>query len=229
MKSDNHTPSPWTLRGTSASMAIAKWSGKLDLEQPNRGLDLHCGTESSGAGLLGVDFSLPHHPFDKDCYVRQGDLIVVYPQRDDRKFSLQLDYRLLEAGPDRLLIELWISVQTYLLDSRPTVSVSCRADRESIRTESTISDASHQAVVQGTVDGTLHWAWLTHPRDQDDTSWNWNGDRQAFEAGLFGHFMEKGVIRRARMRCLIGTTSLKEREVDEAYQSFVVSPLPLTA
>lgn len=227
MKSDIR--SPWTLRGTSAAFSTAEWSGKIDLEDPARGLELSCGSTEPTSGFLGVDFAPPCRPFEKDCYVRQGDLISAYPQRDNRKFSLQLDYRLLEATADRLLIELWISIQTYLLDSRPTVTVSCRADDDSGRTQGLDNDRTNRAVIEGSIGRALHWAWLIHPRDQGDTSWQWKADQHVYEADLFGHFMEKGVIRRARMRCLIGTTELTPLEINEAYQTFAASPLPLTA
>jgi hypothetical protein len=228
----NDKLSPWTLRGNEASFDYGGWQGDLALDHPGVGLSI--GRESGGAesGFFGVEFDPPHEPILKDCYIRQGDLIIVYPQREQRKFTLQLDYRLLEATRDRILIELWISIQTYLLDSRPGVVVTCRSGDRAVRVRK-VGDGPTRVESSRTVStsriGDLSWAWLTHPCDQTDTDWNWNDASNAYQARLFEHFMEKGVIRRARMRCLIGATPFAESEVDEAYQAFVESPLPLTA
>ncbi len=45
---------------------------------------------------------------------------------------------------------------------------------------------------------------------------------------LFGNFMEKGVIRRGRIRCLVSSAPIAAAQLQAAYEQFADSPLPLT-
>jgi hypothetical protein len=86
--------------------------------------------------------------------------------------------------------------------------------------------------------------WLIEPTDQRHASLNVeqpletpdNGNEQSQTASsqvaricLFGHFMEKGVIRRGRMRFQLAPCAIEHKHVCSAYEQFSHSPLPLTA
>jgi hypothetical protein len=233
--------SPWKIEATQAGFVEGGWQGQLALDFPERGLRLGRQGHSALDGLLAVDFPPPHLPLWKDCYSRQGDLIVVFPQRDQRRFTVQLDYRLLETTAVDCWIELWVSVQTYLLDSQPAVHVACGLEPSSLRWRNPdlqavtvhregIADSQPIAMVTGrSIDQAWEVAWMLHPRDQQDTRWSGGHSPAACSAQLFGHFMEKGVIRRARMRCLVSAQPLPEARLAADYQRFADSPLPLTA
>jgi hypothetical protein len=211
--------SPWTLGDDRASFDLGQWSGRFDLAKPMAGLSIAHKNLATINGLLAIEFDRPHDPFLKDCYVRQGDLIVAYPQRENRQFSLQLDYRIIESSKEQLLIELWVSIQTYLLDSRPKVKVVCPGVDAPAETSNPIV---------GSV-GNFSFSWFIHPRDQGDSKLTVDKISGHVSAQLFGHFMEKGVIRRARLRCLVGLASLSQAAIDNAQTQFAASPLPLTA
>ncbi len=240
----------WKLEQSQAAFCYGPWEGSFDLTQPEQGLHIVAPKGSKIDNVLAVVFPNPHQPFHQDCYTRLGDLVAAYPQRDSRKFNVQLDYRLLEVTAESLLVELWISVQTYLLDSHPSVSVQCSLDASSVTNYvanemdklSVESDdleiagdansplaARHRSVITGQIaEKGLYVAWFNHPRDQFDTTWSKQGDEGNDEAHLFGHFMEKGVIRRGRMRCLIHEKPLSLSTIQDSYRSFAESPLPLT-
>ncbi|MDZ4848144.1 MAG: hypothetical protein SGI77_02535 [Pirellulaceae bacterium] len=240
----------WQLEQSKATFLFHRWHGNLDLGAPEQGLQITSPCDSNASNILAVKFPQPRQPFHQDCYTRLGDVIVVYPQRESRKFNLQLDYRLLESSDTSILIELWISVQTYLLDSHPAVSVRCSFDlpnlsayRDDSRGALIVHDKAYLdqlsassksvkdiALVTGPLaEGGMHAAWFNHPRDQSDSAWSIASEGTSFEAKLFGHFMEKGVIRRGRMRCLISKQPISPIELQAAYENFVSSPLPLTA
>src|SRR5690606_23390891 len=70
----------------------------------------------------------PHSGLPQEVYSRQNDLIVRYGQGPSELFSYQLDWRLLEpAAPFVAAIELWLSVQTELLDTQPELEITCSA------------------------------------------------------------------------------------------------------
>ena len=247
----------WKLDQSQAEFRFNDWHGHFDLAHPEQGLQIVGPGNSKLNNLLGVFFTQPHQPILQDCYARQGDLIVVYPPRELRKFHLQLDVRLLESTSESLLVELWISVQTYLLDNHPAVKVGCPvlptnvdvyrdspwamlerdetgllvADRL-VAADPLVATVERKkiAVIHGQFpDLGMNIAWFNHPRDQVDTAWSQATDKNGIEAKLFGHFMEKGVIRRSRMRCAISNKSQSQADLESAYQAFVASPLPLTA
>ncbi len=211
--------SPWTLVDGRANFDVGQWNGRFDLAKPTAGLSIASQSQATIKGLLAIEFDHPHEPFLKDCYVRQGDLIVAYPQRENRQFSLQLDYRIIESSKEQLLLELWVSIQTYLLDSRPLVKVVCPGG---------VAPAKISSPIVGSV-GNFSCAWFIHPRDQGDSKVTANEMSGHVSAQLFGHFMEKGVIRRARLRCLVSLKALSQAAIDDAQSQFAASPLPLTA
>jgi hypothetical protein len=71
--------------------------------------------------------------------------------------------------------------------------------------------------------------WLIDPRDQLQAERVGERDDGELSIDFFGQFMEKGVIRRARMRFLLGHISSENYSLKAAYQDLIDSPLPLTA
>lgn len=220
----------WKLEGHIAQLGAGSSAWRFDLNAPQLGL--HRADAASEAGLLAVQFASPHDPLAEHCFTRYGDLIATYPQRPERAFSVQLDYRSLDPrdivpgfdGHVELAMELWISVQTYLLDSHPLVSVAIgTCDQESLQSDRT--DGS-RAWMQGYVARLDRYitAWL-HRRDQADAQ----GLDEPLGWRLMGHFMEKGVIRRCRLRAIVSAHPLTPAQIHAGDAAFAASPLPLTA
>ncbi len=227
------------------------WRGSLKLTNPENGITIVAPDGRNVEEILGISFPKPSLPLHQDCYVRQSDLIVAYPPREMRKFHVQLDYRILDATSDTLLLEIWISVQTYLLDNHPIVNVLTPIETNgleiyhavdagilvmdevsALRTDQARAEKAPPKIAVAAGFGSGHefsMAMFNHPRDQFDTTWRQSDHRPCLEAKLFGHFMEKGVIRRARMRCLLCSQPISLKQLQGTYESFVTSPLPLTA
>lgn len=204
-----------------------------------------------------------HNSQPLEVYSRQNDLIVRYGQGPAEQFSYQLDWRLLETpAPFMAAIELWVSIQTDLLDTQPELEIACIApagmgwsafEHQQLGTDLQASVAEETGTESQPTEGgrgpaallcsslpstTQHAAvqclWLIEPTDQRHTRRCSEDDQAEQRVRLFGHFMEKGVIRRARMRFLLAQASAAEaaitrEQVSAAYRDFANSPLPLTA
>ncbi len=182
----------------------------------------------------------PSHSFlPEEIYVRQQDLIARFGQSDIDQYAIQLNWRLLPAQePFDLAVEVWVSIQTQLLDSAPVVQLLSEGPSVWRAWESgdlnsdyssddppTLTDAV--ALLSASEGANL--LWLIDPRDQakvhrmDDTPSN------RYRSSLFGDFLEKGVIRRARLRLLVGSKHVELSDIRSAYQDLCSSALPLTA
>jgi len=170
------------------------------------------------------------YPLPSERYVRQQDLITVFPQKYPWLFSYQIDVRVLSANKDRFVAELWLSIQTSMLESNPELWIA--------------SGAAGASAKDGGKPNTLG-AWkchpeyicsadkrsvlVVHPLDRADsrTAASVTGEFEHLE--LFGRFMEKGVIRRGRVLLIGSRTTLSETTMRELIHAFSESSLPLTA
>lgn len=154
----------------------------------------------------------------EDAYVRQDDLVAYYPQTYPWPFGFQVDVRALETLTDTICgIELWLSIQTSLLESNPSLIVTPMSIGPHWKLDGVLVADTHQAAI------------LIHPLDLADCNIISSQSTQTLERlVVFGGFMEKGVIRRARLRIAWSDKKVKNLEWQEALQSFSASPLPLT-
>jgi hypothetical protein len=285
---------PWTLTGHRATLIAGSWSFSLELDQPQAGIAVVRDVEAVAAGRsadptpAAAEFrvcqltSLPAHAAEiEDAFTRYEDLIVRYAQSAQDQFGFQLDVRRIpdaELGGFEAGLEIWLSVQTQLLDTHPTfqlrhaavqptanqpaggVQLACAPlrlrDGQPVTYGHSNNENSHsdeQAVRGGLAAGLCglslqaagaHATLLIHPTDQvqaaaldgpsDGRSMatsDSGSDAQPAVAGLqlLGAFMEKGVIRRMRLRYLFAAEPTSPVAVQQAYQCFAESALPLTA
>ncbi|MCA9158631.1 MAG: hypothetical protein KDA72_09905 [Planctomycetales bacterium] len=194
----------------------------------------------------------PHASLPEEVYSREGDLIVRYRQSPADTFAYQLDWQLLPAtAPFVAAVELWLSVQTDLLDTEPELEIACSArsgqhwqvfEHRQLSEPDSASQKDSAAVARGpaallcsplaenaNVDSAHSGLWLIEPSDQCNTRRCTKDDQTTQRLRLFGHFMEKGVIRRARMRFLLAAGSVSAEHISHAYRELADSPLPLTA
>jgi hypothetical protein len=187
------------------------------------------GREESKNRLFQIDLRQVPPPRLADAYIRGNDLVVLYPEHRQQPYSLQLDFRALQSPGMRLGLELWVSVHTQLLECYPAVQISFRSQSAGLQSPA-LGDPGAPLMIQ-------HEAWTpsysshiwVHPLDAPEASWSETspGDRQSVL--LFGNFMEKGVIRRARLQWWLGPASLDPAQVAALREQFATSPLPLTA
>ncbi len=161
-----------------------------------------------------------------EAYVRQGDVIASYPESGPWRFGYQLDIRSSHefgrlGGKEKgvLTLEVWLSVQTSLLNSHPELNVNLEGDSFSHLGDGFWLDSKSCV------------ALLIHPLDLADCKINSpasSGPNRQIQMKVFGRFMEKGVIRRMRFRILVASVSSSQEFWQDCWNEFSESPLPLT-
>lgn len=208
----------WSIAGTNAVLTWSNWTWRFDLARPSAGVSVE-GPVKQPWQLMAIRPVPAHACHIDDQFARGSDLMVRYNQSEQDQFAFQLDFR---AVPESALVtaacgfDLWLSVQTQLLDAHPTLDI----DHPGAASGWTGSTA-----IQSCASSLGFAAILIHPSDLVQT------ELLAPAAGqlrLFGNFMEKGVIRRGRLRCLVSPTPLTDAALQSAYECFAESPLPLT-
>jgi len=182
--------------------------------------------------LFRVTPKTSHSCSVQEAYVRENDLIVRYEQSGDDLFTFQLNWRVLPTDVlSALAIELWISVQTTLLDTHPKIDVRSRA-AGAMWHDLTLNDLSIEKS-DTTAIGLFKKAGVTsmlmiHPSDAHQSK-RVRDRSEDFTVRMFGEFMEKGVIRRARLCFFSVPGELSRHTMINQYRAFIDSPLPLTA
>lgn len=176
--------------------------------------DKNVASQDAAAGnappVIGFELQISNYTF----------VLESYPSVDVVLFELQ--------GDDTSPLQIFA-------DPQNPEGVYCGDDvgLEPIATAAT--DGSRIAAAQSTrtlAGGTVHFTGLIHPSDQVDTQllYTRGGDRDCdLMVQFFGRFMEKGVIRRGRLRLLISDDRLSDDQLLDAYKMFASSDLPLTA
>lgn len=223
-------PGAWSFENGLAKTSWADWSAEVlpvDATRPTRLL-----ADGQADWQIFQVEPQPRHALEiEEAYGRQDDLIVQYQQSPQDSYRFHLYWRKLPVSPtSRLGIELWLGVQTGLLESQPELHVTCHAAQEWETLEhgelvEADPSKSLAALVARREDST--GVWLIEPSDQIDVTLISNGAEST--VGVFDHFMEKGVIRRARMRFHILRPDAEPAHIAELYRSFASSQLPLTA
>jgi hypothetical protein len=235
----------WSPLRTVAHFAQQDWSVELDPARPTSFLTL-----SSPTGIrweaLAIN-PLPNHSLHaEEIYVRQQDLIARFSQVGKDQYGFQVDWRLLDTISDfEVGIEVWISLQTNLLDSAPKIQARSRGvgawkswTHQQLVSQVGPSDDASQgwssqnasaiaAISSSTQDCSC--LCLIEPRDLQQVSWTSQPSNNEQQAELFGQFLEKGVIRRARMQLLASKKQIGLLEIQRAYQQLINRELPLTA
>jgi hypothetical protein len=188
-------------------------------------------------GLDGVRFEpfLALAPVDDDRmpeaaeqYVRGHRLLVNFPQAD-RSYALRLAIEPIESQPDRLVLEVTISIQTDLLDAHPMLDIVAACDRFESRSPDDWRPATSGAPPICLARSGQHCvSVLLGPHDGPFTT-NLSTDSW-LQLRLFGEFLEKGVIRKARPWIVIDRTgnAASAAQHEAWWQRLCGSPLPLT-
>jgi hypothetical protein len=238
----------WHERGTIADLMCGPLRGQVALDDPRRALAGLTWNGQSCAEFEVLRFSFPPDAHVVDSYIRGGDLVVTCSQSESAAIAPQLYYRLHEywefgaAG-----IELVVSVQTSLLDSRPISTVRSLArdarlfhapqlDAAAFRqwTENQwLNDGQSplNLVVLRHEAGGVSYAEMVHPSDFGSMQLVvWHNGQSGAKSVLFQKpHLEKGVIRRAR---ICGWFLPAENDLAVAVElakQFIDEPLPLTA
>ncbi|MCC9657238.1 hypothetical protein [Rhodopirellula halodulae] len=155
---------------------------------------------------------------------------VTLPQAAECQYSLKLAVRVIEASETRLVIEPTLSIQTLLLDTHPTLDLTALGDCGVIFDEGdTLGDGSPPISTVSLSGETGSIAVLLAPTDAPfTTDLRHEGHLQL---RLFGEFLEKGVIRKARPWIILDRTEqgISEADLKGYLKRLCETPLPLTA
>jgi hypothetical protein len=222
----------WRLYGTTAQLEAGQVDARLDLHQPSQGLvglrwnnrALDCQLLKVGVGSGATSTSAAQASTWQliDAYIRGCDLVATYREPLGQPFNLQLYWRVLQSQAEpQLAIELIASVQTPLWEAYPWVSVT------SVLPNATVT-SSEDELIFTTPDGPSYIE-LSYPGDFV-LSAAASDSRGASPRWQFGpQFMEKGVIRRLRLRGAIASLENAPLSAAQMRAAFLAAHPPLTA
>jgi hypothetical protein len=226
---------------------IAKWSSagyrlQVDTRRPFAGVtDIYSG----GVFLKGLQpFQLTPSPASIDgaepvteSYIRGNDLIAVYGMASGRTASPQITWSVREQRP-ALLMDIIISMQTPLLASDPSLSstTSVVADETLVATISRerlhfvpanqADEALSGVFLFRLADTNLSYVEAIYPSDFVPTEVNVQAETLSYR--IICESLEKGVIRKARLRGMIVARDHDMATAIEAYESMLAAEPPLT-
>ena len=219
----------WTLHAGVGVLRVGALCGRVDVSHPELGVhDARLSGRTLADRLLCVcraadaaGESKPGWPLPiADAYVRGNDLVASYQPTNDWPYSPQIYWRANTlASIDGVIgsLSLLVSVQTNLLDTWPRIGVGSRlacnealyvppsreknARAESLTRDRTIDpSAGDCCIVRRLAELPLSYVEIMPASDfrKLDVCREGGGWRVRWE--VFGEFLEKGVIRRARLQ-----------------------------
>jgi len=229
--------STWQLDGDKAQFESQDFSASIDLRRPDVGLQSlsHEGADLQGrilgiaieSGVEGRTADEKQNEAPTEVYVRANELVATYPPTVDRPVGFQVCWEIQERGGEAVVVDVTVSVQTPLLETYPEVLVRSSYDCTGFEFHPSTPIDEKQANLQGkdflvqqhgfslaelvTSEGEKHghYAEMVHPTDFLDCSLSASGDAATeSQWRMCDHFMEKGVIRRLRVRAIFSKSAL---------------------
>jgi hypothetical protein len=242
----------WQLTSPVATLNSDRLSAEVDVSRPDLGLvaKSFAQTEIEQNLVLAFSHIPPVQRKVVDQYVRANDLVGTYKSDDQGKQGLQLTdqvyWRHLKSNQTGLWegVELVVSLQTDLLGLAPRVQLqtsfrNCEVlavnDENEMPTPisrtTRLEPQTAAVLLQSRSD---HWSYLQSLHFTDNTSCesiqvDIDRDVTTVNTTLFVEHLEKGVIRRARIRGAFCETSRVSNDLFlQWFQQFAESELPLT-
>ena len=221
------TDIPWTVQANHASLKLHSICGALDLAQPASGLLISSvgDQKTPPTTLLQVESESDETTEAiVDSYIRDQDLVVHYAQSDERPVSVSVYWRCfsddLTCGVDQI-----ISLQTDQLDIDPTIHVNHKLPPGEI----VASDPNAASVIHRPADASFSWLLAIHPSDCEQMATQTDSEGSIVVTfRLTFPRLEKGVIRRARLRAAVLPREGDVRVAERLEQEFLSAKLPLT-
>lgn len=242
----------WQLDGTLASLQSQRWAATVDLRQPQLGLHsihlsgAHGFDGLSDARLLSLTLPGSSSPEEiHDHWVRGKDLVVVYSATSRRASQPEIYWRSLESL-EAVGLELIVSIKTDLLDDNPETHVvsELRADETWWLPFTRQIHSERQLFLPGTppvatgfagagaflvrLQSQVSYIEMIHPSDFSEAQVARIEKRVRIQTPLFPEHLEKGVIRRGRIRAWLVPSNGDLAAAHRLYGEFVDSELPLT-
>jgi hypothetical protein len=212
----------WRLDGSTARFESQAFSAVVDVAAPHHALSsLRYAGEVIAGSLLGVAVDdLRSDDAPSDAYVRGNDLVVAYRETEQRPFGVQVYWSVSLADEGIAIVDATTSIQTRQWEAYPRVAVtSTLAGSEFVARDET-------SILLRPAGSQWSYAELALPGDFDGVH-----DASAIRSRwtFDGHFMERGVIRRLRVRGMLMARADDMQATDRAQAAFAVELPPLTA
>jgi hypothetical protein len=231
---------PWTLDEALATLTSPQLPGEVDVLFPWHGFRWHCGAAGAKIALLKVFTRASAGPTPEtivDCYQRGIDLVATYAQTPERNVRPQVYWRYLEPNG----LELVLSSQTSLLDSQPLTSLESSLPEgealgffdgqwRAINTSDWQTDdrAPRSVLIRPQAMTSHSYLELVHPTDFAGVQTASTDGLVMLRWRLFPERLEKGVIRRGRVRGYVLPRNNDETVATKLAAEFAKSELVLS-
>ena len=214
----------WSLQGSKARVSVGSLTAELDVEQPMVGLtQLQWNGHQLAGSLMAIDVRDAGHSLEQrwlpaDVYTRGGDLVAMYREPAGEPFHLQVYWRaLMPTNIAPAMLEAIVSIQTPQWEAYPyiTVGTSLATSRAQLLSDSI---ALH-------LDDNWSYVEASPPGDFVPAVSQPNAARWSYGK----HFMERGVIRRLRLRGAFVPAGDARDAIERLLAQFTSEPPPLTA
>jgi hypothetical protein len=225
---DRPSTEHWFLEGSKAKLACGPLLAVLDVERPTLGLQkLQLLGENLDGWLMAVDVREDLTPTGEtwpvaDVYTRGHDLVATYREPAGQPFHLQVYWRVL--GPAKFMsssLEAIVSIQTREWEAYPFLAVTSALD------------VSHVQLDEGGVNflSRHDWSYVeASPQGDFEPSVVEPSSELSRACWSYGkRFMERGVIRRLRLRGAFPPIANAEDAITQLRLEFASEPPPLTA
>jgi len=217
----------WRLDGATVVLQTHQLAAEIDLQNPCAGLSQLVYNDIALDGFVlgitpGASPPMSERDLD-DVFLRGNDLVVTYSETNQRPFSLQAYWRATVSEDGVLLLDTIISLQTDLLESFPGLAVETQLpaatawyvpnqgvpNNGKAAVEIALAKGQQRKLPTDDSDGLLlqaanaDWSYaeMTHPEDRGGGRiQRLEQDAYLLHRQLGGGFLEKGVIRRLRVR-----------------------------
>ncbi len=218
----------WYLQGAKAHVACGPLLAELDVERPMLGLrNIRLPSETVNGWLMGVDVREDPSSGEQawppsDVYTRGCDLVATFREPAGQPFHLQVYWRVLE--PKRCMsgvLETIVSIQTREWEAYPSIAVTSALD------------VSHALIHEGGVNFLSQHDWsyveVSPIGDFEPTIGRLDSGLSQSRWFYGKRFMERGVIRRLRLRGAFAPIANAEDAIEQLESQFASEPPPLTA
>lgn len=239
----------WQLSGTRAQLNHRGLRATVDVRQPQRGVREVCVSQKDVFGSSSfLQLNLPGAADLeelRDIWIRGADLVAVYAPTSQRSSQPEIYWRCVSANNADGL-EIIVSVQTGVLDDHPAINVVSEFSTRELwwlpqpgRLETaqqipltqnprTIHDADGAGLYVIRMNGSLSYVEMIFPSDFCSTQISSRDDRVVLRTSLFPERLEKGVIRRGRLRGWFVPAADDLAAAARLFDEFTKSEPPLT-
>jgi hypothetical protein len=238
-----NTADLWQISTSSAQLRAASLRGEVSLDDPSVGVGKLFWNDAPLQGsILGI--SAGQSKAQQDAFVRGTDLVAEYTAAQPPAFDWQVYWRVTQCAATVVVVDAILSFQTALLESFPRVTTrsqlaadevylvdpdgqSSQIDPQQLAAEP--GDDRHCVVLRSTTGG-WSYAEMTHPDDGGD--WQLAHSEPGpttIGRTLGGSFLEKGVIRRLRLRGAFLPAEDDLQQAAKLFSELSTATPPLTA